>query len=176
MSRAEITRFIERMAKNMELHGREFRFEMPAGTPFERIDKMERDSGLTIPSGLRLFLEQSDGLECTSKAPHKNAELLAVPTLAQVLEYSANTNSSVIEMSEDSGIRAHDYIVCGLYLDDTFVIRDGDDAVLLKDLWIDHIDWKIVASSFDEWLRKSFESMATTANGFRFFEPIRTLW
>jgi hypothetical protein len=176
MSRAEIERFVERMSSNMELHKRELKVDMPAGATVERIEQAEHDAGLMLPSELRYFLEQADGLECSSESPTQTTEFLAVPTLSQVFEYTANNNRAVLDISQGSGMPTYTYVVCGLYLDDTFVIRDGEHAVLLLDFWADHVNWLTVASSFDEWLTRSFESMATTANGFRFFEPIRTLW
>jgi len=164
------------MSKNMELHGRELKVDMRPGATVELIERAEHDAELRLPAELRYFLEQADGLECSSESPIQTAEFLAVPTLAQVAEYTANIHRAVLDISEGSGMPMHTYIVCGHYLDDTFVIRDGEQAVLLMDFWADHVNWVRVASSFDEWLTRSFESMADSANGFRFFEPIRTLW
>ncbi len=181
--RHKMLRLVKACDENLRSHGRNFTAVLGPPASEDEIAEAERKLGFGLPATLRKFLAEFNGIKLSSLASEYD-EMLIVSNLRRLVIDSMRAYELVQDDRKDRGLSgdAPPCLQCGQYLDGDIMLRIGErrDGHMMTEpvariRWDLESSWREIAESFEDWLIRSLESMAQTANGFQYFGSI-PLW
>jgi hypothetical protein len=156
-------------------------FTVKIGSPATDLDldRAERSLAVKFPDDFRTWYGICDEFECRV-GPLLGVQILSVPNLNHVVEGSQRLCEILADAYADSdkGMPPSKRLVlCGYSMEDDFLmgpmsagdLRQQALPVVRRDERVLDSSWPTVANSFDEWLRRSLESLTLTGR-FDYFE------
>jgi hypothetical protein len=179
MERFELDELIRRCENWAQRSSLEFRVDIGNAADNAGLYGAEQAMGLKLPGDFRAWYGICNGFECRV-GPLAGVQILAVPSLVEMVDGSQRLREILSEAYEDSGEvmpAGTSFVFSGLYMNDTFLMgpmKAGDRRqeavpVVKRDEWALDAAWPQVANSFDEWLRSSLEAMALKGR-FEYYE------
>jgi hypothetical protein len=147
------------------------------GCALEELQTAEIALGIKIDGSYRSFLLEHNGIELTVVRPAESTnDVLQVLSVDEAVRITRFINETIVEVYEDADRETYlrRYLACADLLDvrvllDLRAAQVDEPPVVLSrpgDLWMLTKPPRPDAVSFDDWLTRSLESMATTAFGF----------